>query len=382
MSRKAYLAFYEEHQIIPVRQDKSDLVRHFNRRGNLYKQLGIPPALVKGAAVIEFGAGSGDNAIFTASLEPELYVLVDGNSASIRELHRKQEEGHFCNVPTEVCSANILDYQDERRYDIVLGEGVVPNQENPPAFLKAIARFAAPAGVVCITTMSPFSCLAEVCRRVMRPFFPPEVSRAVPEAVRFFKEDLLSLAGMSRLHEDWVLDNILHPWGENLFFPIPAAIEAISDEFDFYASSPSFLMDWRWYKSVSGPEFGTNEMVKDAYARNSLFLIDYRVEPSEVALPAYDGWASLEEDCKEAYEIHMGIWANGDIDAIYTRFLPLMTLISAKLDDILPITACSLRDFVSGMQEMRIRGLQADFRSFRSWFGRGQQYVSFIRKSS
>lgn len=380
MNKKAFLDFYEKHQIIPVRQDKSDLAKHFNRRGNLYKQIGIPPVLLKDKSVIEFGPGSGDNAIFTASLKPGCYVLVDANSASISELRKKLDEGHFGEVTPEICNSNVLDYQDGRQFEAVFCEGVIPNQENPSAFLKKISSFAVPGGVMCITTMSPFSCLAEVCRRVIRPFFPQEINCAVEDAVKFFREDLLSLTGMSRFHEDWVLDNILHPWGKNLFFSIPAAIETISDNFDFYGSSPSFLMDWRWYKSVNGPEFGTNEMAKNAYACNSLFLIDYRIDPAEITLPAHSSWLSLEEDCSEAYEIHMGIWLDGDIDAIYTKFLPLMARISKKLDDLLPITARSLQDFMSGMHEIKIKGLQADFGSFRTWFGRGQQYVSFIRK--
>ncbi|MCE5181929.1 MAG: class I SAM-dependent methyltransferase [Betaproteobacteria bacterium] len=382
MNEKAYLDFYEKHQIIPVRQDKSDMVKHFNRRGNLYKQIGIPPALLKDKSVIEFGPGSGDNAIFTASLKPGRYVLVDGNSTSIRELHKKLNEGAFGEVTPEICNSNILGYQDDRQFEIVLCEGVVPNQENSSAFLKEITTFAAPGGIVCITTMSPFSCLAEVCRRVMRPFFSQEIDCAVEEGVKFFREDLLSLTGMSRLHDDWVLDNILHPWGKNLFFSIPAAIEAISDDFDFYGSSPTFLTDWRWYKSVNGLEFGTNDMAKKAYACSSLFLIDYRIDPAEMTLPVHSNWSSLEKDCNEAYEIHMGIWLNGDIDAIYTQFLPLMAVISKKLGDLLPITARSLQDFISGMHEMKIKGLQADFKSFRTWFGRGQQYVSFIRRAN
>jgi 2-polyprenyl-3-methyl-5-hydroxy-6-metoxy-1,4-benzoquinol methylase len=380
MREKAFLDFYEKHQIIPVRQDKSDMVRHFNRRGNLYKQIGIPPVLLKDKSIIEFGPGSGDNAIFTASLKPACYVLVDGNSTSVSELGKLLDQGLFGEVIPEICNSNILDYKDDRQFEIVFCEGVIPNQGNPSAFLKHIAPYTAPGGVMCITTMSPFSCLAEVCRRVIRPFFSKEINCAVEEGTKFFREDLLSLTGMSRLHDDWVLDNILHPWGEKLFFSIPDAIETISDDFDFYGSSPSFLMDWRWYKSVNGAEFGTNEMAKKSYACNSLFLLDYRINPAEITLPKLGSWSSLEENCKAAYEIHRKIWLNGDIDAIYTEFLPVLAGISNQLGELLPMTARSLQDFITGMHEMKSKGLQADFKSFRTWFGRGQQYVSFIRK--
>ncbi len=123
-------------------------------------------------------------------------------------------------------------------------------------------------------------------------------------------------------------------------------------------------------------------MAKNAYACNSLFLIDYRIDPEKITLPSHGSWLSLEEDCEEAYDIHIGIWLNGNIDEIYTKFLPLMNRISKKLDGIFPFTARSLQDYISGMHEMKTRGLQADFKSFKTWFGRGQQYVSFIRKAN
>mgnify|MGYP006176012067 CR=1 FL=1 len=51
------------------------------RRDSLYRVLGLPPSFVRGRSVIEFGPGSGHNALFTASLAPARYVLVDGARA-------------------------------------------------------------------------------------------------------------------------------------------------------------------------------------------------------------------------------------------------------------------------------------------------------------
>ena len=75
----AFVSFYAENRISPVAQDLSDLRRHFQRRESLFRSLGILPLLVQGASVIEFGPGSGHNALYTASLKPATYTLVEGN---------------------------------------------------------------------------------------------------------------------------------------------------------------------------------------------------------------------------------------------------------------------------------------------------------------
>lgn len=48
MNRRPYLDYYGEKNIIPVRQDLSDLDRHFRRRAALYRSLGLVPAWLKG----------------------------------------------------------------------------------------------------------------------------------------------------------------------------------------------------------------------------------------------------------------------------------------------------------------------------------------------
>lgn len=44
----SHLEFYTKFNISPVRQDISDLSRHFQRREALYRQLGILPRAIRG----------------------------------------------------------------------------------------------------------------------------------------------------------------------------------------------------------------------------------------------------------------------------------------------------------------------------------------------
>ena len=46
----------------------------------------------------------------------------------------------------------------------------------------------------------------------------------------------------------------------------------------------------------------------------------------------------------------------------------------------LPETASAIADFLRGLNGLLDGDKSSDFGSFRRWFGRGQQYVSFMRK--
>jgi predicted RNA methylase len=81
---RPFLDFYAAHHVVPVhyRRDAAFVAR----RTWLLATLGIPPALLRGADVLEFGPGTGDNASVLTSFGPRRYVLVDANPASIEAL--------------------------------------------------------------------------------------------------------------------------------------------------------------------------------------------------------------------------------------------------------------------------------------------------------
>ena len=80
---RPYLDFYQRYDIAPVAQDVSNLQKHFGRREALYRHLGIIPSSIKDRDIIEFGPGTGHNSVFTNSLTPHRYVLVDASPTSI-----------------------------------------------------------------------------------------------------------------------------------------------------------------------------------------------------------------------------------------------------------------------------------------------------------
>jgi len=96
---EAFIDFYNKNDWIPTRQDISNLEEHFSKRKSLLQQLGIVTKHIENSEILEIGPGSGENAIFTASLKPKRYVLMDFSKPSIRSLNEKKKSrtySRFC----------------------------------------------------------------------------------------------------------------------------------------------------------------------------------------------------------------------------------------------------------------------------------------------
>ncbi len=375
---RPYLDYYGSRGIIPARQDTRDRTKHLRRREVLYRELGMVPAWLAGKLVIEFGPGPGDNALVTASYGPRHYVFVDGNPKSVAAINKRIGAGDYGAVDCECRESDLLDYRDERRFDLVICEGVIPGQVDPARYLRHVAGFVAPGGLVVLTTISYTSIMSEVCRRLVKPVYAArydDFDSLVAGLVDFFESDLNSLTGMSRRHDDWILDQILHPWQANTF-TLLEAIDTIGDDFDLHGTQPKFVDDWRWYKSIDGPDSGINALAREQYVKALAAFLDYRVDPDMAR--DVDGQA-LEAACRRAFELHLEIW-HADDTARLPAFFSLVHEIAESLDGRMDGTAQSFRDYVRGMESLVGGDGNADFGAFRTMFGRGQQYASFIRR--
>lgn len=373
--RIPFVDFYSLHGIIPTRQDISDFRQHVERRISLYGHLGLPPSAFRGASVLEIGPGSGHNAIVTGMLEPRRYFLVDGNPPSLESTNRLLRR--YCpRVKFELRLSSILRFKAAEKFDIVLCEAVIPTQHNPAAFLRHVARFVRPGGVLVFTCMDTISLLAEMLRRWLAwdlvkniPTFDAKVARLVD----FFQPDLAALPGMSRRPDDWVIDQMLHPWAGPLF-SIPQAIDALGRSGMILGSSPRFLRDWRWYKNMVGPQCTDNSFAVDSYYEFGLNLIDFRV-----TLPQTDR-RIMQRVGKISQRIYKRIFGQETGDAPFprTHLIPLVTRLARLLREHSPETGRSAESFSKYLRsDMRNVGSLA---AFRKWWGRGQQYISYLMR--
>src|SRR6202035_3355566 len=81
-----HLDYYLRHGLNPVRYEMADRQRHLDRRASLYRLLGLPPLLFRGARVLEVAPGSGQNSLYVAGLQPRELVLVEPNPVAQRDI--------------------------------------------------------------------------------------------------------------------------------------------------------------------------------------------------------------------------------------------------------------------------------------------------------
>jgi SAM-dependent methyltransferase len=378
---ESLLDFYRRHQISPVRQDIRDLGFHFARRAGLYRHLGILPAFLRGRTVLEIGPGSGSNSVYTASLEPSRYVLVEANPRGVEDIHALFAAYPEFAACVEVTSGLVDDYERDARFDFVFCEGMLAlaGLPHPERLLWKVAEHTAPGGVLVITCIDAMSDFAETLRRLVAQLVvdpASDVSAQVERLLPIFAPHLSTLAGMSRRHDDWIIDNLLNPASIGPLLAIPDAIAALDGTFDVFGASPHFLTDWRWYKAI-GPDGGFNGRATDEYWANVHNLLDYRhlSPPRDGALNRhlYESCATVRTTVEE-YE------RTRDRGLVAT-VVPALGAMVADVRTFSPATGDALVEIAGILARPSIDAAAiASSTHFAEWFGRGQQYLSFSRR--
>lgn len=376
MAEVPYIDFYKKHGISPVGQDISDLNRHFQRRDSLYRFLGIPPAFLAGRTVAEFGPGSGHNALFTMSLRPDRYLLVDGNPKGVADT-RANLARHFPDSGRfEVVESLFEEFDTTERFDLVLCEGFLPHLRDPAGMTRRLARFVRPGGILVITTVSPVSVVAENLRRLIRTSLiePNAPASQQLELLRpVLGSHLATLKGMSRSVDDWLLDNIVQPVAHAGLLSIPDAVSALEEEFDLYGASPAFATDLRWYKDVHGDDRGFNRTALAAYYGMVANFLDYRVvlgaQPAEIG-------ERIERLCRALWDAMNRCELQNRV-ARPAEAIVAAEELAATVLPLSPDTGIAIGEAATFLRGGRDYGAM---RHFPFFWGRGQQYLSFIRR--
>ena len=371
----AFVGFYESNQISPVSQDIIDLNKHFQRRESLFRSLGLLPSFIAGKSILEFGPGSGHNALYMASLKPERYELVDGNPKGVQETRGRLAA--YSDSQVEVHQSLFEEFQTDAQFDLVWAEGCLPHQSEPLPLLDHISLFVARGGGYVVSTANGISYLSETLRRLFRDrFFTPsgDVHQQAQQLKPYMAPHLQHLRGMSRPVEDWLLDSIIQPLQYRKLLSIPEVIASLDNRFDVYCSSPRFLTDWRWYKEIVGENRRFNDRALESYYTSNLNLLDYRFE-----FPAHsqEFGKKLEELGSQSWDMMCRI-EQGE-ESVWQELFLLLQELCAHVEKSAPETSEAIREAMTLLQSGHP---DMELNHFPQWWGRGQQYLSLIRKDN
>lgn len=379
--QKPFLDFYIQNNISPVTKKIQDNQAFFLQRDYLYRSLGLV-GFIKNRKLLEFGPGNGVNAIYNYSLSPKKYVLVDGNPLAIKNI-KDNFNFYFATLDNiELHHTLIEKFIHEPIYDLVIGENIITNQSCPNEFAKMISKNVKVGGALMVTCNDVVSVLPERLKALIGLLSTIHLTNFEDKAsylTNYLSPHLKALNVVGRDFKDWVIDNILHTdcsLGEK-FFTFHNAIESLSGQFIFYHSSPRFFNDMRWYKSVCNfDEFRvTNSIAIECYYMNMINLLDYRqhLDPhsADLGRKIFKIAESISTLCISYFNEHTS--------ALLTSLIEQINFLASMIDNIAPRTSLSLRTYAKIFESGQFELMQTD-PSLIEWWGRGTQYVSFIKE--
>jgi SAM-dependent methyltransferase len=285
-----HLEFYKKHAISPVRYKVEG---HAAMTESLFRQLRVLPQCFRGRAVLEVAAGSGQTAQYVESLDPSLQVIVEPNPVGMAHIER-------LNLAAWHYSCTLEDFRYPDKFDIVICQNWLGVNERH--LLKKLASFVAPGGILLTTCMSttgmlPNALRREIAERLLVPGAPFEEQVSI--LTRAFGPHLATMKDMTRTPEDWVRDNMLNPAWHGIGLTLRMLIKEIGADFDILGTSPDFVEDWRWFKSLTGKHL-YNELALTEIQRKDRWFLDYRVfnEPalSDSMVALREGYRLLEQE--------------------------------------------------------------------------------------
>ena len=375
-----HLQFYMENNISPVSQDISDLMKHFDRRGSLYRYLGLPKLFFRDKNILEVGPGSGHNSLFVASCLPKSYDLLEPNptgQSGITRLYREFDTEH---TSPNLIKQRLEDFTPEQKYDLVISECWLGVSLHERQMMAKLGTFLKPEGVLIITLASPIGAAANAFRRLLADKLTlgmTSFEERTEILVQAFAPHLSTMLDMTRPYDDWVQDCMINP-GFMTICPTPKMfMEGMDSKLDIYNSYPRFNMDWRWYKSLYGDNRRFNERYMESYYANSHNFYDYSSLYTQRE-PAKN--ISLEEYCLIFLSLIVDMEENRDKD-YHDEIIDVVRKIQYNLAEISSSWAQGIEEFLSLFEKRDVSVEQiSNMKYLKPIFGRELIYVSATNK--
>ena len=380
--RSIELEYYIREGISPVHQDISDLNKHFQIRASLYRLLGLIPSFCKGKDIIEVAPGSGHNSIYTATLLPRTYDLVEPNPIGCKDISKIFDNLSIQHTKPNLYQQSLDDFKSDKLYDIVITEGWPGGfLDYDKSMLVKLSSFVKPGGIMLITFFSPIGGMATYLRRLIGHRLISKKNQMKQRTAilkKAFSSHLDKLTSMSRSHEHWIQDSILNPYICVAHNTPRLCTEILDDKFEIYSSVPKLGADWRWYKSLHGNQRKFNENFLAEYDTISHCMIDYRMD---IVKRSKEKNKELEKLCFDFAAIVKNNENLGH-DAYMKKVEPFLSKIISNIKLDLPQTTKEALHEVSTLLKKKVVEIDdvAKMTEFSCFFGREQCYLSITKK--
>lgn len=368
-----YLKFYEKYKISPVTPNINNFKEHVKKRANLYRELSILPITIKDRDILEIGPAGGYNALATYTFNPKSYTLIEPNSTGYTEL-TKNFENIMYKKNIFIYNIAFENFNPNRKYDIIICEGLIPGLENKDVFINKILNLLNEDGIIVITVIDQIAVLFEIIRKYIANCLTKnieDIDEKVELLIKVFESHLRTLKGMTRKHRDWCLDNLI---GDAIFehtLTIDHVIDLLQDNFYFLGSSPGIFTNFTWYKELPTNALEYNNIFKEQFFLQWHNFIDYRyVQPKRTI----DQNTELGKYC---LDLIIAIKNNIPKKSIINILLKIKENLLSGGNH---ITVKSIEEIIHLLHKKINYENINKLSYFQSAFGRGQSYISFTKR--
>jgi hypothetical protein len=380
MAFQDHLQFYLENRISPVRQDISDLQKHLARRSTLYRRLGLPPRHISGSRVLEVGPGSGHNSLYLAACRPAALDLVEPNPVGREGINALYATFAIDHTPPRVIPQSLEEYEGPGDYDIVIAEAWLGSTRHELGMINKLSQQAKRGGILILTLQSPVGMFANVLRRLLAYDLTTglsDISDRTNVLLEAFGTHLSTMRAMSRLHEDWIQDNLLNPAALTSVLT-PSTLLGALEGYGVYDTYPKLITDWRWYKELTGATRSLNPVLLECWRQQTHNFLDAGT-PAVTTELASNGNAKLEASSQHLIDYLIDCEsrnARPDRKIALDTVMPVAALLTGAGSPI----AAAINEFIAIYQKPVVTASEvATMRSFCKVFGRELVYISFIR---
>ncbi|MBI5247316.1 MAG: methyltransferase domain-containing protein [Elusimicrobia bacterium] len=287
--------YYKSIGLNPVGHDISRedrLTVHERKRQNLLEHhLRLPRFGWRGARVLEFGPGSGENAVALARLGARFTFVEPLDYLSDRLKTTFAEFGVSDRI--EAVHQGVLEtFRSKERYDVVFAEGFVHFLEDHAAAVKRLLSFAGDEGFVVLSDIDPAGTFIEFVKKCYLERACAALGLRAPEQrlemARILFAPEFARINHSRGFDSWAKDMVLNPlYRPRYFLDLPTIIAAAPEDVALYSSWPNYLDadDLIWHKNVRSEKSMRAAALNGYYARLPHFL--HSVPHPEAGLPLF-----------------------------------------------------------------------------------------------
>jgi hypothetical protein len=350
-------------------------------REALMLRLGLPRALFRQSNILEIAPGNGQNGLFTASMLPKSFHLVEPNPIAILQITNLFTTTDIPHTTPILHEERFQDFSYQKQFDIIICEnwlGCLPEEQT---LLKKIQQMLCNGGTL-IMTFSPISGLSpNIIRKILSLKIldnRQDFSSQTQTLLRAFGPHLSTIKHMNRSRQDWIKDCMLNPHYLNVILPLKKLFETVGDGLTVLSVTPSYSNDWRWFKQLDKDKVKLNDNLQIFHDANVLNFIDYQtinsplsINKSELANSIFENFHLAALECEKSF-------LQGEKNT--SKFAEAVFVLVEFLKDNAPTLSSAFLEAANLLsQEMITHTDITEMREFTPIFGRETHYIALTK---